>query len=87
MKEICICAAIKTSRRTFVTGKRHFDCYSVIRKMGAKALYTADSQGFYTSKGRFVTRKQGRKLQDKAGVKSASPEGYQGDTLFSEDLY
>lgn len=44
-------------------------------------------QGFMTSKNRFVTRKQGRKLQDDAGIKSVDRTGYQTDTLYSEDLY
>lgn len=45
------------------------------------------SQGFITNRGRFVSRTEGRKLQDAAGIPSADREGYRGNTLFSEDLY
>ncbi|MGE3278053.1 MAG: hypothetical protein AB7O67_23320 [Vicinamibacterales bacterium] len=46
-----------------------------------------DAQGFVTSRGRYVTRSEGRQLQEAAGIGSVSPSGYRGDLLFSEDLY
>ena len=44
-------------------------------------------QGFITSKNRYVSREEGRKLQDEAGIKSIDKDGYRYNTLFSEDLY
>ena len=45
-------------------------------------------QGFITSDNRFVERKEGMKIQKRAGILSAEKDGgYRGDILFSEDLY
>lgn len=87
MNEICICAAVKTTDGIAIRGHRHGDCIQTIVRMGHKVSKSPNSQGFITSKNRYVTREQGRKLQEKAGIKSADPEGYRGTTLFSEDLY
>lgn len=87
MKEIVICAAVKTTKGVPFPGKRHGDCILLIRQLGFKVSRSPKSQGFFTNNGRYVTREQGRKLQDAAGIKSADPEGYRGTTLFSEDLY
>jgi len=86
-KEICICAAIRTEDDKIILGHRHSDCFTAMRVRNKKEAHIFDSQGFITSFNRFVTRKEGRKLQDAAGIKSADPEGYRGDTLYSEDLY
>lgn len=88
MKEICICAAIKTKEGTVIRGHRHADAIKAAMTEGFKLtdLSFAD-QGFVTSKNRYVTREEGRILQDAAGIKSADREGYRGKTLFSEDLY
>jgi hypothetical protein len=87
-KEIVICAAIKTKDGTIIRGHRHADAIHTAMRMRYKAtdLSFAD-QGFVTSRNRYVTREEGRRIQDAAGVKSASPEGYMPGTLFSEDLY
>ncbi len=89
MKEICICAAVKMPDGFIVRGHRHADCYHNLsgRPKYKKAIFHNTEEGFITSKNRFVSREEGRKLQDAAGIKSADPEGYRGDTLFSEDLY
>ena len=86
-KEICICAAVVAEDGTIVRGHRHGDCLIAIRNMGKKVQNNVGSQGFITSKNRFVDRKIGRKLQEEAGVKSADKNGYRYDILFSEDLY
>ena len=86
-KEIVICAAVKTTDGIAVRGHRHGDCIRTIITMGKKVSKSIDSQGFITSRNRYVTREIGRKLQDKAKIKSVDPEGYRGTTLFSEDLY
>lgn len=96
IKEICICAAVKINGEVFI-GHRHGQALEVMRgilnwRMSGKKMTTYLSkheaiQGFVTSTRRFVTRGVGRKLQDKAGVKSADKDGYRYNTLFSEDLY
>lgn len=86
-KEICICAAVKTECGQIIRGHRHADCFNYIFYGEMDRLKEKDAQGFITSRNRFVNRLEGRKLQDEAGIKSADKEGYQGNTLFSEDLY
>lgn len=86
-KEICICAAVKIDGHIF-RGNRHGDCMLSARNMlGDKTKILRDEQGFITSTGRYVSREEGRKLQDAAGIKSVNPHGYVAGTLFSEDLY
>lgn len=85
MKEICICAAILCKNGQIIRGHRHGDC---LRNMYYREVKLKEKeQGFITSHNRFVGREEGRKLQDEAGIPSADPEGYKGNTLFSEDLY
>lgn len=87
-KEICICAAVKATDGTVVRGHRHGFCMQAIIYMGKQVDRRSEAQGFITSRNRYVTREDGRKLQDAAGIPSADlPDGYKGDTLFSEDLY
>ena len=86
-KEIVICAAVKASDGTIYRGHRHGHCFQAIRDAKKECGSYGDSQGFMTSKNRFVTREEGRKLQDKAGIKSVAEKGYVAETLFSEDLY
>lgn len=87
--EICICAAVKDADGNVWRGHRHGDCMVTIMAANRLIGQRTDDQGFVTSKNRFVTRTEGRKLQDAAGIQSAAIEdgGYRGDTLFSEDLY
>lgn len=85
--EIVICAAVKTSTGKAIRGHRHSDCIRSIKERGLKPMHSIYGQGFITSKNRYVTREVGRRLQDAAGIPSADPEGYRGNTLFSEDLY
>lgn len=89
MKEICICAAIKTSTGFIIRGHRHNDAIGTASKIKALTTFEIKSaeQGFVTSKNRFVGREEGLKLQTKAGIKSADPTGYHLGTLYSEDLY
>ena len=95
-KEIVICAAIRWNSRVW-RGHRHGDAMQVMREelswnmtrkeMTKDSLNMFEDQGFVTSRKRYVTREEGRKLQDAAGIKSADKDGYRGTTLFSEDLY
>lgn len=86
MKEICLCAAVKTASGKVYPGRRHSHCLVGIFYL-EKESREGHEQGFLTNHGRFVTREEGRKLQEEAGIPSADPEGYRGNTLFSEDLY
>ncbi len=85
--EICICAAVKATDGTIIRGHRHADCMQAILRRDKRILKEYNAQGFITSKNRFVTREEGRALQDSAGLASANQGGYIGDTLYSEDLY
>ena len=89
MKEICICAAVKDNTGYIWRGHRHGDCFVSMLNGKRKPENSIDAQGFMTSNNRFVTREEGRKLQDEAGIESAVIDdgGYRGNTLFSEDLY
>lgn len=83
--EICICAAIKANSGKIIRGQRHHDC---IKAMVQRSISVIDSvQGFITSRNRFVSREDGRRLQDAAGIKSIAPGGYRGAKLYSEDIY
>ena len=86
--EICICAAVIGEGGEIIRCQRHADG---IRALDARFLRMKkndpDAQGFITSSGRYVGRKEGRKLQDAAGIPSVDPSGYMLDTLTSEDLY
>jgi len=82
-----ICAAVKTTKGLVIRGHRHADCILLIKRMGLKPSHSPQAQGFITSQNKFVTRERGRIIQNRAGIPSASPEGYMGTTLFSEDLY
>lgn len=86
MKEICLCAAVKTADGKIFPGRRHGHCFIGIGYFEKNTIHNSE-QGFLTNLNRFVSREEGRKLQDAAGIKSADKEGYRGDTLFSEDLY
>lgn len=86
-REIVICAAVLTPQGDLYRGHRHSDCFHTMQNEGKTSEIAGSEQGFVTSLNRFVTREEGRKIQDAAGIKSMSPEGYMGNTLFSEDLY
>lgn len=88
MREIVICSAVRSQEGSIIMrGFRHSDCIRSLRERGISPGLKPEDQGFITSTNRYVTREEGRKLQDAAGIPSADPEGYRGDTLFSEDLY
>lgn len=92
--EIVICAAIRMPDGYVVRGHRHHDCIRTAREIPRYEdepwHVNGDDQGFVTSKNRYVTRKEGYKIQISAGIESADyykSGGYRGDELFSEDLY
>jgi hypothetical protein len=88
MREICICAAVVASDGQIVRCERHADGFRALQDRSLELRKNdPDAQGFITSKGRYVGRKEGRELQDAAGIASVDPRGYMLDTLMSEDLY
>ena len=86
-KEFCICAAVKTTEGVIYPCRRHADGIIAIRSSQEKEGHYIESQGFLTSRNRFINRLEAYNLQIEAGIKSASPDGYYPPELFSEDLY
>lgn len=88
MKEIVICAAVISNTGKIFRGHRHSDCIRTMREIGEEPDKWRQSQGFITSKNRYVDRKEGFNLQKLAGIASANPDGYDSSKeLYSEDLY
>ena len=87
-EEICICSAVKTEDGDIIKGHRHHDCFRAIESRNKKILKEQGAQGFITSHGRYVDRKEGCSLMRLAGRKSrAGFEFKEDDILTSEDLY
>ncbi len=90
--ETCVCAAILCIGKIF-RGHRHTHALQAMNdefswKMSREKIMGLEQvQGFLTTGNRFVTREEGRKLQDAAGIKSVAKGGYRADSLYSEDLY
>lgn len=84
--EVCICAAVLATNGQVIVGRRHGDCLHRLADLGLPRV-GFEAQGFLTSRNRYVTRREGRQLQEAAGIRSYSSDGYRGDLLFSEDLY
>jgi hypothetical protein len=79
--EIVICAAVRASNGKIVRGDRHNDA---IRALQAMPGYEGeqphgDDQGFVTSTGRFVNRKEAYRLH--------FPDFAEPGELHSDDLY
>jgi hypothetical protein len=87
-KEICICAAVRSSEGKIIRGETHRDCRDGIIRRKLTLTYSILDEGFITSSGRFVNRMEGFELMQKVGWASVNPQGYQlCGWLFSEDLY
>lgn len=87
IREVVVCAAVLASDGTVYRGHRHGHAMQAARDEKKKLHEGTIQQGFITSRNRYVSREEARKLQDAAGIPSADQEGYRGSTLFSEDLY
>lgn len=93
MKEKVICAAVRMPDGYIVIGHRHNFALRTAREIPRYANIEkwpcGDDQGFVTSTGRYVTRKEGYEIQKAAGIKSVLPEkeAYLNGELYSEDLY
>jgi uncharacterized radical SAM superfamily protein len=88
MKEICICAAVKTTDGIIIRGHRHSDCMVAIWTLKKEPSKKNEDHGFITSHNRFVDREEGAKLFNESGATSVytNKVGVK-DILFSEDLY
>ncbi len=86
-KETCICAAVIAEDGKAYRGHRHGDCIVTILGRGKKCKGGFYSQGFITSRNRYVDRYEGFKLQKASNIPSAWQDDYRGEVLFSEDLY
>lgn len=89
MVEVVICSAVLADDETVIHCHRHANGLEALRfyKKKIKPISSYFSQGFVTSKGRYVDRFEALQLQKKAGIESVAEGGYRGDILFSEDIY
>lgn len=95
MPERVICAAVQWNGHVW-HGHRHGHALQAMqdelswwmaRKDMPKGPSTGMIQGFVTTTGRFVDRKEAMRIQLAAGIESVDEGGYRGDELYSEDLY
>lgn len=92
-------AAVKTVDGQIFFGKQHADCFMKAHYMKIKMSSKANDQGFMTSFGRYVNRKEGAEIALKAGQIDPRPVQTEDDPfgasdgqvktniLFSEDLW
>lgn len=88
-KEYILCAAIALTIKdneppVIIGGFRHGECMTAAIKMGYPNYITQEEQGFLTSKGRFVDRKEAKIIAKNANqlIRDSIFEN-----LISEDLY
>lgn len=89
MQEIIICAAIRMSDGYLVRGHRHHNCIrtaSEIPKYEGEKWH-GDDQGFITSTGRYVDRKEAFEIASKANQLKYDLSRATTKELYSEDLY
>lgn len=90
--ELPACAAIQFPDGVTFAGKRHCDCLSQINfTFHGKPPFERGSwvQGFMTTQGRFVDRREAFMMMIDNDLPSACASGYRARLaeLFSEDLY
>jgi hypothetical protein len=87
--EIIICAAIRMSDGYIVRGHRHNNCIrtasEIPKYQGEK--WHGDDQGFITSTGRYVDRKEAFEIASKANQLKYDLSRATTKELYSEDLY
>ena len=93
-KEFIVCAAILTTDlgkellngAEFVTGYRHHTIFKTFNTFPDRLLVdrSPKSQGFMTSRGRFVGREDGLRIAVESGKLNIDPDR---KLLYSEDLY
>lgn len=84
MRELIKHAAVKGSGGMIFLGKSHADCFHQASHAGIRLSGRAQDQGFFTSKGRFVTRPEAYEIAIVAGqIEGERP----APVLFSEMLW
>lgn len=89
MSEYILCAAISLSIRDneppiVIGGYRHGDCFTTAINMGYANYISQDKQGFITSTGRFVDRKEAKVIARNANQLLRDSVF---ENLISEDIY
>jgi hypothetical protein len=84
MKESIKHAAVKDVKGIIVIAKSHGDCFIKGRCIGLNMSPKAKDQGFFTSKGRFVSREVAAKIAKKAKQIDARRKC---PILISEDIW
>ena len=87
--ERILCAAIqirksKDDEPIVIGGYRHGECFEAASKLGYMAYIDQDEQGFITSTGRFVNRKEAKMIAKQAEQLIRNSEF---ESLISEDIY
>ena len=99
-QEYIICAAIwyhdlKTDTHNpkniqtgmVVCGRRHHNVISVMANLGVRTATASHTQGFMTSKDRFLNREEAGKLAMEIGQIERTLDQEEVPTLISEELY
>jgi hypothetical protein len=85
-KEIIKHAAVKAENGMIFLGKCHADCFYQGFNVGFEMSSKAKDQGFFTNKGRYVTREQAAVIAKKAG--QLKKDGKRKPAvLLSEDIW
>lgn len=86
MKEKIMHAACIATNGMILLGKCHADCFYQAKNIGLKLEKSSEAQGFYTNKGRYVTRADAAKIAKRA--KQLDPNDKRKVThLLSEDIW
>lgn len=81
--------AIKYDGKTYSlpAPNRHHHIIRMIAEENGVGINGPDEQGFLDETGRFLTRRAALALASANGQLKRKPGGYNGDELFSEDLW
>jgi hypothetical protein len=87
-KEFILCASVMFNNRV-VSARRHKDCYKLLEGLlGIDINISRKDQGFLTSNGRHVDRKEGFKIaKDNDQIWHKMHDDREEGELTSEDLY
>lgn len=66
---------------------RHHDVIRMIAQENGVGVNGPDVQGFLDEAGNFLHRRMAFVIAQQTGQLNRGPDGYQGDQLFSEDLW
>jgi hypothetical protein len=90
MKEMIIASAVKLSNNQFYVGKRHTDAQkNALAIMGEENFYKEKviDTGYITTTLRFLNRDEAYFFAVNNGQIKLDRKGYDGEELFSEDLW